>query len=182
MTPAPRHPKLVPVAPVGVAAAAACAAAAGWAFWPLAGTGVPSAQEVLASIQPKPEAAPAANNPVAFDPAAFHTPLWIAAAPEPEPEPERPPPPPLPLRATLLAIARDESHAIVHDQDADRIATLRVGDQIQGRIVGLIEPSRVTLLLDNQPQTLDLGYSVGAARQSPARRDASAVPGREGAP
>jgi hypothetical protein len=182
MTPAPRHPKLTSVAPVGLTAGAACAAAAVWALWPDASTGVPSAQEVLASIQPMAAPGPGPSGPVAFDPAAFHTPLWIAAFPEPEPAQTPPSPPPPPLRATLLAIARDASHALVHDLDADRIATLRVGDQIQGRVVSLIEPSRVTLTLDGQPQTLDLGYSVGAARQSPVRRDVSAVPGREDAP
>jgi hypothetical protein len=153
-----------------------------WALLPAAGTGIPSAEELLASIQPARVAETADPESLAFDTAAFHTPLWVASAPDPQPEPERPPPPPPPLRATLLAIARDASHAIVHDQDADRIATLRVGDQIQGRVVSLIEPSRVTLTLDGRPQTLDLGYEVGAARQTPARQDASATPSREPVP
>lgn len=180
MSTAQRHPKLVPVAPIVLAAGAACVVAAVWALWPIPASPVTSPEEVLAAIQTPADAPTLAAS--GFDAAAFHTPLWVAVAPEPEQFPDPPPPAPPPLRATLLAIARDASHAIFHNQDADSIATLRVGDQIQGRLVTRIEPSRVTLTLEGRPQMLDLGYEVGAARSEPARRDAAATPSQEGAP
>jgi hypothetical protein len=176
-----RHQKLQPVAPIGGMAAASCAVAGAWALWLTPASSIPTAEALLASIQPRATAEPVDPAERAFDTAAFHAPLWVAAAPEPAPEPERPLPPPPPLRATLLAIARDASHAIVHDQEGDKIMTLRVGDQFQGRVVSLIEPARVTLTLDGRAQTLDLGYSVGAARQL-TRHDAAAVAALEGCP
>ena len=172
----PRHPKLPKVAPVLLAGALACAGTAAWALWPLPACTIPSAEDVLAMAeQPTPSAAPAQAGHT-FNPAAFHAPIWVVAAPEPEPALPPPPAPPPALRATLLAIARDASHAIVHDQDADAIVTLRMGDAFQGRTVERIEPSRVSLALGSgQVQTLELGYSVG-----PPARHAAALP--EGSP
>ena len=172
----PRHPKLPKVAPALLAGVVACAGTAVWALWPLPVSTIPTAEDVLAMAERPTPAAPAQAGHT-FDPAAFRAPIWVVAAPEVEPVLPPPPAPPPALRATLLAIARDASHAIVHDQDADAIVTLRMGDEFQGRTVERIEPSRVSLALGSgQVQTLELGYSVGP---SPARR-AAALP--EGSP
>lgn len=184
MSRTPRHPKMPPAAPIGLAGATACALAATWALCPLPGTGVPSAEAVLASIQPAAPIGGTAGTVAPFDAAAFHAPIWIAANAETAPiEPE----PPLPIaappsRVTLLAIARDASHALVHDQDADRVLTLRQGDQVQGRTVTSVEPGRVVLTLGSgQTQTLELGYPIGAASPSPDRA-AAAIPAVEHPP
>ncbi len=165
-----RHPKLPPVAPIALAGAAACAVAGAWALWQIGQSPVPSAEQVLASLRPQAVGSAHPESMAArFDLAAFHTPIWIAQVPEPQPEPAqaqpRPAPPPA-LRATLLAIAQDATHALVHDQEADRILTLRVGDAFQGRMITRIEPGRVTLLIAGQAQALDLGYAVGSAARS----------------
>ncbi|MCA9289296.1 MAG: hypothetical protein KDA05_11960 [Phycisphaerales bacterium] len=158
-----RHAKLKPVAPVAIAGSLAFAATAIWTVWPTNADSVPTAEQVLAEVEGQRQQSGPAIEPVSFDMAAFHAPLWVVVAPEPvAPPPPAPPPPapPPPLRASLLAIARDASHAVLHDQDADRVVTLRVGDTIQRRTVTRIEPSRVTLAMNGQTQTLELGYAV----------------------
>ena len=160
---AARHAKLKPVAPVAIAGSLACAATAVWAVWPVNADSVPSVEQVLAEVDGQRRQSGPAFEPVSFDMAAFHTPLWVVVAPEPEPTPPPAPPPPTPpppLRASLLAIARDASHVVLHDQEADRVVTLRVGDTIQRRTVTRIEPSRVTLTMNGQTQALELGYAV----------------------
>ena len=160
---AARHAKLRPVAPMAIAGLIACAATAMWAVWPVTASQVPNAEQVLAEVDGQRQQSGPEIQQASFDMAAFHTPLWVVVAPEPEstPPPAPPPPaPPPPLRASLLAIARDASHAVLHDQEADRVVTLRVGDTIQRRTVTRIEPSRVTLAMNGQTQTLELGYAV----------------------
>lgn len=128
-----------------------------WAFKPLPEPDlrIPS----LDASAPAPEVARLA----VLDTHAFATPLWVTppAPPAPPPTPAPPPPPP-PLKVQLIAIVQNPAapeqppSALFYDPDADRLVTLKEGDQIAGRTIQRITSLGVELREGGGTRTLAL--------------------------
>lgn len=100
-----------------------------------------------------------AVEPVEF--AAFRRPIWVAPPPPPLPEPEPPKPPPLPaLGLELLAIVGTEQ-VVLYNQRTDRVITLGVGGETDGRSIEAIEERRVQIRTKHGTQVLELPRKPG---------------------
>ncbi len=86
----------------------------------------------------------------------------VAAVPAPESQ----------LQVTLVGviISSEEQIAIVRLTDASRFARLSVGDSLQGWILDLIEPNRITFRRGDVEETIELTYNVPPPVQKPTRR------------
>ncbi|MCC6321908.1 MAG: hypothetical protein IT438_10800 [Phycisphaerales bacterium] len=135
---------------------AAIALAAWWALRPLGVPAFDGAASVASQLPPP----PLSDQPLprrklaALDLTAFSTPLWVAPpVPPAPPAPAEPPKPLPPLKVQVIAIVRDGGNAdkheeftvLVYDPDADRLLSLRTGDQIAGRTIARITEISVEL-------------------------------------
>lgn len=131
---------------VSSVAALALTAAAWWAFKPL-----PTPDFTMPALSnASPFLAPVQL--AALDTGVFSTPLWVAPPAPPAAPTPPPPPPPLPaFKLQLIAIVRDGSDpdaprsVLMYDPDADRLVTLRPGDQIAGRRIERITQNSVEI-------------------------------------
>lgn len=144
----------------GGVSAAACALAAWWAFRPLP---MPRLEASFSAPTPE-ESVPRLQRP-AVDLAAFSAPLWVAPPAPPATPPITDPPKPLPpLRVQVLAIVVDaedighepEFSVLIYDPDADRVLSLRSGDQVAGRTIARITRSTVEFRERDRTRTMAL--------------------------
>ncbi len=112
---------------------------------------------------------------IAFDPSAFHAPLWIVPPSPPTPPvaakaaPEPPPPPPPPLRWQLLAIvtgredgASPGRSALLFDPETDSLLELNAGQEHGGKTVERISANSVAIRFGKAAHILRLDPRTSA--------------------
>ncbi|MCC6284910.1 MAG: hypothetical protein IT439_06340 [Phycisphaerales bacterium] len=115
-----------------------------WACWPLP----PARSAELAGAD---AASPAPEPALELDRAPFAAPIWVEPpAPPPPPAPEPEPPAPTAPNIQFLGIATEEGRrcALVFDEAADRISTVREGDPVAGCTITRISESRLEVRND----------------------------------